>query len=98
MSWLVESHPKPQYRHDLTYTVSPISPPGILVQVVNPELENSNVVSDHPEEFIARTTEQTTNTLATRRLVLATRMVVVHLPTLAVPTDPTQALKSIVKG
>lgn len=100
MSWLVESHPKPQCWHDLTYTVtlSPTTPPLILLQVVNTKLENSNVVPDESQELVTRTAEQTTNTLATRGLTRTTLVIVIHLPTLAVPTDPAQALKSILKG
>lgn len=55
------------------------------------------IVSDESQELIARTTQDASHTLTARGLTLTALVIMVYLSSLTIPTDPTEALKSIVK-
>jgi hypothetical protein len=69
----------------------------ILREVDHSVVQHFLIVSDESQELITRTTQDTSHTLTTRGLTLAALVIMIYLSGLAVPTDPTEALKSIVK-
>lgn len=69
----------------------------ILSEINHSVVQHFLIVSDESQELIARTTQDASHTLATRGLALAALVIMIYLSALAVPTNPTEALKSIVK-
>jgi len=88
---------RPGHNADMILHV-PLLSPVVLIQVVNPILQDIHSISNEPQVLVTRTAKQTTNTLTAGDLTLAAAMIVVYLTALAVPAHPAQALKSIVKS